>query len=88
MRVGTDNGKSWTNTSVITNRVDKPRSYTVQTESGVYRRNRRNLRVVPLSPEKLSRALVNQPQLRIVPTKNATGEVPLDKCPLSASPEP
>ena len=53
VRVRTDNEKSWTNTGVITNRADTPRSYTVQTESDMYRRNRRHLSVVPLSPIKL-----------------------------------
>ena len=83
-RVRTDNEKSWTNTGGITNRVDTPRSYTVQTESGVYRRNRRHLRVVPQSP--VSRVPVGQPQLTVGPTETATDEVPLDQSPMSTSP--
>ena len=73
MRVRADNEKSWTDTGVITNRVDTPRSYTVEAESGVYRRNIRHLRV-------------DQPQVTDEPTETATGEVPLDQSPVSASP--
>ena len=65
---------------------DTPRSYTVQAKSGVYRRNRRHLRIVPQSPETLSRVPVDQPQLTVEPTETATGEVPLDQSPVSASP--
>ena len=86
VRVRTDNEKSWTNTGVITNRADTPRSYTVQTESDMYRRNRRHLSVVPLSPIKLPRVTGNQSQLRVVSTEIVTGEVPLNPSPVSANP--
>ena len=56
-----------------------------QTESGMYRRNR-HLRVVRRSHQKLSRIPVDQPQLTVVLTENATGEVPLDQSPVYASP--
>ena len=86
MSVRTNNEKSWMNTGVITNRADTPRSYTVHTESDVYRRNRRHLSVVPLYPIKLPRVPGNQSQLAVVSTEIATGEVPLNPSPVSASP--
>ena len=69
VRIGTGKEKSWTNTGVIINRVDTPRSYTVQIESNVYRRNRLHLRFMPLSPKELSRVPIKQPQMTVVPTR-------------------
>lgn len=44
VRMKTHQEKNWTKEGIVTSCAETPRSYTVQTESGRYRRNRRDLR--------------------------------------------
>ena len=43
VKLKTDQEKSWATKGIVTATAESPRSYIVQSESGVYRRNRRHL---------------------------------------------